>query len=241
MSSAQSDGQNEASGTSTSSTTTPPSTSEIVKVTATVKQAEDKAKLSNGFSEAHLESSVDEKASTESPLGEADMTANRTSGASPNESPVASEKVSRQMSHEREDSCSSIGVSGGESDIPEHSSSRFQSVEPNASGQLSRGDIPETHSQLESNPSLSSNHGMIRNGKGGGLATEGDQPPVSSEVSSEVVVAYSPGGRFLKYDIEIGRGSFKTVYKGLDTETGVAVAWCELQVRQRVVSVFLVG
>ena len=44
------------------------------------------------------------------------------------------------------------------------------------------------------------------------------------------VIANSPDGRFLKYDIVIGRGSFKTVYKGLDTETGVAVAWCELQV-----------
>ena len=43
-------------------------------------------------------------------------------------------------------------------------------------------------------------------------------------------VAYSPDSRFVKYDIVIGRGSFKTVYKGLDTETGVAVAWCELQV-----------
>ncbi|XP_050413122.2 uncharacterized protein LOC126827703 isoform X3 [Patella vulgata] len=39
----------------------------------------------------------------------------------------------------------------------------------------------------------------------------------------------SPNERFLKFDIEIGRGSFKTVFKGLDTETGVAVAWCELQ------------
>ena len=47
----------------------------------------------------------------------------------------------------------------------------------------------------------------------------------------ERAVAYSPDNRFLKYDIEIGRGSFKTVYKGLDTETGVAIAWCELQVR----------
>ena len=43
-------------------------------------------------------------------------------------------------------------------------------------------------------------------------------------------VAVSPNGRFNKFDNEIGRGSFKTVYKGLDTETGVAVAWCELQV-----------
>ncbi|XP_060078568.1 serine/threonine-protein kinase WNK-like [Ylistrum balloti] len=46
---------------------------------------------------------------------------------------------------------------------------------------------------------------------------------------AEKAVATSPDGRFMKFDVEIGRGSFKTVYKGLDTETGVAVAWCELQ------------
>ncbi|XP_074835330.1 serine/threonine-protein kinase WNK4 isoform X2 [Carettochelys insculpta] len=45
-------------------------------------------------------------------------------------------------------------------------------------------------------------------------------------------VATSPDGRFLKFDIELGRGSFKTVYKGLDTETTVEVAWCELQTRK---------
>ena len=39
----------------------------------------------------------------------------------------------------------------------------------------------------------------------------------------------SPDGRFLKFE-EIGRGSFKTVYKALDTTTGVNLAWCELQV-----------
>ncbi|XP_017161529.1 serine/threonine-protein kinase WNK4-like isoform X1 [Poecilia reticulata] len=42
-------------------------------------------------------------------------------------------------------------------------------------------------------------------------------------------VGSSPNGRFLKFNIEIGRGSFKTVYKGLDTEKTVEVAWCELQ------------
>ncbi|XP_008293026.1 serine/threonine-protein kinase WNK4-like [Stegastes partitus] len=42
-------------------------------------------------------------------------------------------------------------------------------------------------------------------------------------------VASSPDGRFLKFNIEIGRGSFKTVYKGLDTENTLEVAWCELQ------------
>lgn len=37
--------------------------------------------------------------------------------------------------------------------------------------------------------------------------------------------------RFLKFDEELGHGSFKTVFRGLDTQTGVAVAWCELQVK----------
>ncbi|XP_029107476.1 serine/threonine-protein kinase WNK2-like isoform X2 [Scleropages formosus] len=53
------------------------------------------------------------------------------------------------------------------------------------------------------------------------------------EEEAEVkAVATSPGGRFLKFDIELGRGSFKTVYKGLDTDTWVEVAWCELQDRK---------
>lgn len=38
--------------------------------------------------------------------------------------------------------------------------------------------------------------------------------------------------RFLKFDEELGHGSFKTVFRGLDTQTGVAVAWCELQVKK---------
>ena len=50
------------------------------------------------------------------------------------------------------------------------------------------------------------------------------------EEEEERQVRASPTGRFLKFDKNIGRGSFKTVFKGLDTETGVHVAWCELQV-----------
>ncbi|XP_063282990.1 serine/threonine-protein kinase WNK2 [Pelobates fuscus] len=53
-----------------------------------------------------------------------------------------------------------------------------------------------------------------------------------SEEADIKAVSTSPDGRFLKFDIEIGRGSFKTVYKGLDTETWVEVAWCELQDRK---------
>lgn len=65
---------------------------------------------------------------------------------------------------------------------------------------------------------------------------EAEQREVEKKVREEEevetkAVGTSPDGRFLKFDIEIGRGSFKTVYKGLDTETTVEVAWCELQVR----------
>ena len=63
--------------------------------------------------------------------------------------------------------------------------------------------------------------------------TEGDKKDPMSDKEDETeekAVNTSPGGRFLKFDTEIGRGSFKTVFKGLDTETGVQVAWCELQV-----------
>lgn len=52
----------------------------------------------------------------------------------------------------------------------------------------------------------------------------------NEEEAEMKAVSTSPGGRFLKFDIELGRGSFKTVYKGLDTDTWVEVAWCELQV-----------
>lgn len=56
----------------------------------------------------------------------------------------------------------------------------------------------------------------------------------NEEEAEMKAVSTSPGGRFLKFDIELGRGSFKTVYKGLDTETWVEVAWCELQVGPQV-------
>ena len=56
---------------------------------------------------------------------------------------------------------------------------------------------------------------------------DNDEEKTEMEVKA---IATSPDGRFLKFDDEVGRGTFKTVWKGLDTDTGVAVAWCELQV-----------
>jgi len=58
------------------------------------------------------------------------------------------------------------------------------------------------------------------------------QDQKKDEEEEERQIGTSPNGRFLKFDKNIGRGSFKTVFKGLDTETGVHVAWCELQVSQ---------
>ncbi|XP_076022468.1 serine/threonine-protein kinase WNK2 isoform X3 [Genypterus blacodes] len=68
---------------------------------------------------------------------------------------------------------------------------------------------------------------------GGKAAIKAPSEENENEEEAEMkAVSTSPGGRFLKFDIELGRGSFKTVYKGLDTETWVEVAWCELQDRK---------
>lgn len=76
-----------------------------------------------------------------------------------------------------------------------------------------------------------------RSGSGGGGSAKEAQEERSQqqddiEELETKAVGISNDGRFLKFDIEIGRGSFKTVYKGLDTETTVEVAWCELQDRK---------
>ncbi|XP_076614622.1 serine/threonine-protein kinase WNK2 isoform X2 [Chaetodon auriga] len=80
-----------------------------------------------------------------------------------------------------------------------------------------KGDRTETEPKAEVAPADVT-------GKSG--SDENEEEPGMKAVST------SPGGRFLKFDIELGRGSFKTVYKGLDTDTWVEVAWCELQERK---------
>ncbi|XP_031239071.1 serine/threonine-protein kinase WNK1 isoform X11 [Mastomys coucha] len=77
-----------------------------------------------------------------------------------------------------------------------------------------------------------------RSGSGSGGASAKEPQEDRSQQQDDIeeletkAVGMSNDGRFLKFDIEIGRGSFKTVYKGLDTETTVEVAWCELQDRK---------
>ena len=56
------------------------------------------------------------------------------------------------------------------------------------------------------------------------------QESSDEEEEEEKTLETSPDGKYYKVNQEIGRGSFKTVYRGLDANTGVAVAWCELMV-----------
>lgn len=61
-----------------------------------------------------------------------------------------------------------------------------------------------------------------------GITIAVDGIPSEDVEEEDEPIGMSPCGRFFKYDKEVGRGSFKTVFRGLDTQTGVAVAWCEL-------------
>ncbi|KAM4741483.1 serine/threonine-protein kinase WNK2 [Anableps anableps] len=106
--------------------------------------------------------------------------------------------------------------------LPETSSTESQvglkdSATESVSADEERGDRGGTGPKADAGPSDVT-------GKAG--SDENEEEPGMKAVST------SPGGRFLKFDIELGRGSFKTVYKGLDTDTWVEVAWCELQERK---------
>ncbi|KAM6226044.1 LOW QUALITY PROTEIN: serine/threonine-protein kinase WNK3, partial [Porphyrio hochstetteri] len=65
----------------------------------------------------------------------------------------------------------------------------------------------------------------------GGRKEEEEEGVEEEEEEEMKAVATSPGGRFLKFDVELGR-AFKSVFKGFDTDTWVEVAWCELQDRK---------
>ncbi|XP_077452746.1 uncharacterized protein wnk3 isoform X2 [Stigmatopora argus] len=85
---------------------------------------------------------------------------------------------------------------------------------------------------LRQDPSVPSDQ-EVKGGPPSSPTLKGKEREREQEEEAEMkAVATSPGGRFLKFDIELGRGAFKTVYKGLDTETWVEVAWCELQDRK---------
>ena len=59
------------------------------------------------------------------------------------------------------------------------------------------------------------------------MRTKKENQDYDGNDDDDVATDTSPDKRFLKYE-EFGRGSFKTVYKGIDTINGTDVAWCEL-------------
>ncbi|XP_061760274.1 serine/threonine-protein kinase WNK2 isoform X4 [Nerophis ophidion] len=111
-----------------------------------------------------------------------------------------------------------------------------------ASGGIQEDSSTESQCRLKDSAaeSAKSDEDKVKSGRDVLTATSGDVGKTTIKAASEETeeeaemkaVSTSPGGRFLKFDIELGRGSFKTVYKGLDTETWVEVAWCELQDRK---------
>nr|DBA21610.1 TPA: hypothetical protein GDO54_018220 [Pyxicephalus adspersus] len=100
--------------------------------------------------------------------------------------------------------------------------------------------VPSSAGQQQLDGLVSNTTDLVQEGKNESKMvseTSKDTPREKTEKEMEEeaemkAVATSPGGRFLKFDIELGRGAFKTVFKGLDTETWVEVAWCELQDRK---------
>eukprot|EP00891_Asterochloris_glomerata_P000694 jgi/Astpho2/694/e_gw1.00013.30.1_t len=66
------------------------------------------------------------------------------------------------------------------------------------------------------------------------LEQEAHEPP--DEDQSPDVVETDPTGRYSRFDQVLGRGAFKTVYKGFDEEEGIEVAWNQVRVSELVTS-----
>lgn len=103
------------------------------------------------------------------------------------------------------------------------------------SDEVATGETSENHSEGSAKDETMDKflEGALNALKDSGDASKEDESDKQFNLDLEDesnAIAESPDQRFLKFDIEMGRGSFKTVFKGLDTDTGVAVAWCELQV-----------
>ncbi|KAJ9689611.1 hypothetical protein PVL29_012352 [Vitis rotundifolia] len=48
--------------------------------------------------------------------------------------------------------------------------------------------------------------------------------------SAEDFVEKDPSGRYVRYNDFLGKGAFKTVYKGFDEDDGTEVAWCQVDI-----------
>lgn len=131
--------------------------------------------------------------------------------------------LSKALSWSAENILSETGAEEGKVDSPPPSPSPVSSPEtpvPSGTSETWRGSGHE--------PSSDSDPEVVKPQKA--VTRQLSRYEQEKEDMETKAVATSPDGRYLKFNVEIGRGSFKTVYKGLDTETTVEVAWCELQV-----------
>ena len=114
-----------------------------------------------------------------------------------------------------------------------YSSDQLNNSKEKEDGQSSRNGISDEEQDNQTQNDEQQSQHQSTTSTASTTVSQQQSKDVEGEEVEENAIASSPNGRFLKFNIEIGRGSFKTVYKGLDTETGVAVAWCELQVKCR--------
>ena len=52
-----------------------------------------------------------------------------------------------------------------------------------------------------------------------------DEDAEDEEEEDQKMAEESPKGRFKRFHEELGRGAYKVVFKGVDLETGLEVAW----------------
>ncbi|XP_022523704.2 serine/threonine-protein kinase WNK4 [Astyanax mexicanus] len=132
--------------------------------------------------------------------------------------------------------CTSTSTSTSNSNSISNSNSNLNLNSKSSSNSNSNSspgaESPKTSARVADDGSTDSEEGRRTSSRKKEEALENERKREKEDEVETKAVATSPDGRFLKFNVEIGRGSFKTVYKGLDTETTVEVAWCELQTRR---------
>ncbi|XP_054455498.1 serine/threonine-protein kinase WNK4 [Anoplopoma fimbria] len=179
----------------------------------------------------------------------------RTQGLGARRNSYGLQKISMDIDSPLYSGALSKALSWSAENIPTLSESRAEEEKPEESPQRSPSPVSSPGTSSNTPPSsqepdagsLGGNWGPVP--RSGSEESENELQSKRKKISSRITfdsqleqeekedmetkaVATSPDGRYLKFNIEIGRGSFKNVYKGLDTETTVEVAWCELQTRK---------
>ena len=63
-----------------------------------------------------------------------------------------------------------------------------------------------------------------------GVMDRGESGELRDRGGQEEIVEYSSGERYGRYNVKLGKGAFKTVYKGYDTDEGFEIAWNQVNI-----------